>query len=131
MDLENIKKIILNWASSINYRIKVYLFGSRLKGTHRPDSDLDLAIEFLDLWHDAVLLWFDYHEQWQNELSELTDLKVDLQLYDLENENIRAYIKENSTIIFESMEEPENDDLSSLEGPALLLNIESFDDQLE
>ncbi|MCX5829201.1 MAG: nucleotidyltransferase domain-containing protein [Deltaproteobacteria bacterium] len=131
MDLENIKQIISNWASGINYRIRVYLFGSRLKGTHRPDSDLDLAIEFLDSWHDTTLLWFDFHEQWQNELFELTGFKVDLQLYDLENDNIRAYIKGKSIIIFESPEEPEKLDTSSLMPPGILLNVELCDDQEE
>jgi predicted nucleotidyltransferase len=126
MNIEDLNEIVHKWASGLDFRIKVYLFGSRLKGTHRADSDLDLAIEFLDSWHNTTLLWFDFHEQWQNELSELTGLKVDLQLYDFENENIRAYIKEKSVLIFE---EPENDDLSSLEAPALLLNIESSDDE--
>ncbi|MFA5181085.1 MAG: nucleotidyltransferase domain-containing protein [Syntrophales bacterium] len=131
MNVEKMNNIVIPWATGLNYRIRIYLFGSRLKGTHRPDSDIDLAIEFLNSWHDTTLLWFDFHEQWQNELSELIGFKVDLQLYDLENDNIRAYIKEKSIIIYEAPEEPENLDMSSLKPPAPLLNIELCDDQKE
>jgi len=131
MNIKDLNEIIHKWASDLDFRIKVYLFGSRLKGTHRPDSDLDLAIEFLDSWHDAALLWFDYHEQWQRELSKIIGLKVHLELYDKGNQSIRAYVNGKAVIIFESPEEPENDDLSSLEAPALLLNIESSDDESE
>lgn len=129
MNAEGLSQIVTPWAAGLNYRIRIYFFGSRLHGTHRPDSDLDLAIEFIELWCDTTLLWFDFHDLWQNKLSAMTGLNVHLELYDGKNKNIRKYIKEKAAIIFESAEEPENDDLSSLTPPDFLLNIESSDDE--
>lgn len=34
---------------------RVFLYGSRAKGTHRPGSDIDLAIEGPRLTHDRLL----------------------------------------------------------------------------
>ena len=54
---------------------KLSLFGSRLKGTARPDSDIDLSVEFLP---DASPTYFDLAEI-EIELSALLDgHKVDL-----------------------------------------------------
>ena len=50
MDLETIKGILNNWAASKILINRVWVFGSRAKGTHKPDSDLDIAIE-LDINH--------------------------------------------------------------------------------
>jgi len=115
MDIKRLSQIVTPWGVGLNYRIRIYFFGSRLKETHRPDSDLDLAIEFLDPWVDTSLAWFDYHEQWERELSHRAGLNIDLQLYDIENENVRLYVKEKLTIIFESPAEPENDEICSVE----------------
>lgn len=54
---------------------KLSLFGSRLKGTARPDSDIDLLVEFLP---DASPTYFDLADI-EIELSALLDgHKVDL-----------------------------------------------------
>ena len=45
MDIETMKKII--YPIAIEYPIKkITLFGSRADNTNRPDSDVDLIIEF-------------------------------------------------------------------------------------
>src|SRR4051794_35502495 len=49
------------------------LFGSRVDGTHRPDSDLDVLVEL----GDKPIGLFAY-VRLQNELSDLLGLKVDL-----------------------------------------------------
>ncbi len=48
------------------------IFGSRAKGTHRPDSDLDILVDF---FKSPSLLQFVLIE---NELSESLNLKIDL-----------------------------------------------------
>lgn len=54
---------------------KLSLFGSRLKGTARPDSDVDLLVEFMP---EARPTLFDMAEI-ENELSELLGgIRVDL-----------------------------------------------------
>uniref|UniRef100_A0A7C4AH66 Nucleotidyltransferase n=1 Tax=Fundidesulfovibrio putealis TaxID=270496 RepID=A0A7C4AH66_9BACT len=57
---------------------KLALFGSRLKGTARPDSDLDLLVEF-EAGHVPGYLRLS---GMQNELSDMVGLPVDLRLYE-------------------------------------------------
>ena len=107
---EELQEKISNWALNLDFRIKIYFYGSRLKGTHSLESDYDLAIEFLDAWIHRTLRWMDYHDQWQNELSKITDSKVHLELYDAKNVNVRRYVNDKSVTIFESPERPETND---------------------
>lgn len=48
MDLEAIEAALLEWARQDPILAKIHLLGSRVKGDHRPDSDIDIAVE-LDL----------------------------------------------------------------------------------
>ena len=81
-DFEELRDLITTWASNIGRRIRVYLFGSRLQGVSTEESDLDLAIEFLDHNEvDSELLWDELADGWQDYLSTLIGLTVDLQLY--------------------------------------------------
>lgn len=107
---ENLKQSIRQWASSIHFRIRIYFYGSRLKGTANHDSDFDLAIEFLDPWINRTLTWMDYHDEWESRLSKITNLRIHLELYDDENVHVRKYVKEKSIILFESPELPKTDD---------------------
>lgn len=40
--------VIRDWASNESRIAVVYLFGSRAKGTHRPNSDIDIAVVLTD-----------------------------------------------------------------------------------
>lgn len=113
MDIEKLKHFITPWASSLDFRIRIYFYGSRLTGNNSHESDYDLAIEFLAPWVDTVLAWFDYHDKWQTDLSKITRSKIHLELYDDENINVKKYVKEKSVIIFESPEELETDEVCS------------------
>ena len=48
MDLEELQQKIRHWASKLDFRVRIYFCGSRLKGTSTIESDLDLASEFLE-----------------------------------------------------------------------------------
>ena len=43
--LTELAGIVADWADGCPGVERVFLFGSRVRGDHRPDSDLDLAIE--------------------------------------------------------------------------------------
>lgn len=43
-ELERIATVIAGWAAELPIR-RAFVFGSRVRGDHRPDSDLDVAIE--------------------------------------------------------------------------------------
>jgi predicted nucleotidyltransferase len=46
-DLERLAKIIAHWAESLPLK-QVYIFGSRVRGDHKANSDLDVAVEYAD-----------------------------------------------------------------------------------
>jgi predicted nucleotidyltransferase len=39
------KEIIIRLLDALFPGVKIYLFGSRARGTHRPTSDIDLALD--------------------------------------------------------------------------------------
>ena len=43
-DLQNLAETVAQWADKFPGLPVVYLFGSRVRGDHRPDSDVDLCI---------------------------------------------------------------------------------------
>jgi predicted nucleotidyltransferase len=68
---------IISWAENHPSISEIWLFGSRATGTHRPDSDLDLAL--LLKQGGAVLgLYLSREKHWTNELSRMLGLKVHL-----------------------------------------------------
>jgi predicted nucleotidyltransferase len=44
-DLKRAKCVVADWARAEPMVRKAYLFGSRVRGNARPDSDLDVAVE--------------------------------------------------------------------------------------
>ena len=46
MELPEIADIVARWAAQFDRLETVYIFGSRVRGDHRPDSDLDIALDF-------------------------------------------------------------------------------------
>jgi predicted nucleotidyltransferase len=47
------------WAEQHPEIERIYLYGSRARGDHRPDSDIDLAIDM------PFELWFDWHSRYE------------------------------------------------------------------
>ena len=102
MEHKNIIETVNLWASQLPFKVRVYFFGSYYKGTAKPDSDLDLAVEFLENHVNAFLLWFDVHEKWQKELSRRFGVPVQLELYEGDKTpHLKKYLQEDSLIIYE------------------------------
>ena len=104
--IEKIIKAIKTWASNLPFRVKIYFFGSRLKNIARSDSDVDIALEFLDseIKHQQILLWFDNHDKWEQELSNLLGVEADLELYENDKSpKLKKYLDEASEIIYDSI----------------------------
>ena len=75
------------------------LFGSVLRDDFRPDSDVDVLVEFEP---DANLTLFDF-VQMQEELSEMFDRKVDLvEKAAVRNPFVRNHIRNNHRVVHES-----------------------------
>lgn len=104
LERAELRAIIDDWASNLEYRVRVYLFGSRLTGASREGSDLDLAIEFLEpMDSDPLAIWKEVDEKWQDYLSHATGLSVDLQLYLGDRTPfLKSRLRDSSEILFES-----------------------------
>jgi predicted nucleotidyltransferase len=83
MDLPEISlELIRLWATRTDSVREIWLFGSRAKGTARPDSDIDLAIILMpakgkDDW--ALGNYFALAGEWQRELATMLKQRVSLQ----------------------------------------------------
>jgi predicted nucleotidyltransferase len=71
------------WADSKPAVRRAWAYGSRLRGTQREDSDLDLALEIEtsgsedEAWNE----WMAESDDWKAELEELSQLNVQLEWY--------------------------------------------------
>lgn len=69
------------WADTKPTIAALYIFGSRARATHRPESNLDLAFEFVGVDDELVELLL-HRDVWQHELTALTGFVVkDLYLW--------------------------------------------------
>jgi predicted nucleotidyltransferase len=71
-ELSDLAEILADWIKPAPGVPAVYLFGSRVRGDHRPDSDVDVRL-FLNEWKDvsrATMSWWGE----QNE-TDFADLK--------------------------------------------------------
>jgi len=79
--LTHLHDVITNDGLGLQFRIHFY--GSRQRGTERPDSDLDLAIEFRSPMEDgeALAYWTRFHGGWETFLEGELRLKARMELY--------------------------------------------------
>jgi uncharacterized protein len=87
MELSQIARLVSWWARGKPLVKRVYLFGSRIRGDHGPDSDVDIAVE-LDpaVFRGAdgsggLATWMFETKEWKEELEKLIPLKVQLERY--------------------------------------------------
>jgi len=103
---EEIKQIITTWAAILPYKIRIYLYGSYLKGNKKEPSDIDIAFEFCDdqLPDEPENLWHDNHENWQQYLSEKFGMKAHLELNSSDSKYISQSLKEASLLLYDASE---------------------------
>lgn len=83
---------ISTWAARNPIVVSIQLFGSRVKGTAGPNSDLDLALDIGDD-EETLRTWIEHKKTWQQELGLLTGLLVDVQLYHpLHSRSVYSYV---------------------------------------
>jgi predicted nucleotidyltransferase len=56
-ELQELMNILAEWAAGAP--ITIYVYGSRVRGDHRPDSDVDLYAEYIDGQKDAGDEWYE------------------------------------------------------------------------
>jgi len=92
-----------NWAHSAPLVSKVWIFGSRAKGTHKENSDLDVAIDLkLEDENEKLSVWISNKENWKAELQNLfqDNPVVDLQLIFDDDEIVHPAVSEHGIIIY-------------------------------
>ncbi len=80
--IETVQGRIARWAISEPLVLRVWIFGSRVRGDNRPDSDLDVAIE-LDAMDESggLATWMLRTSHWAAELQALAPWKIHLEQY--------------------------------------------------
>jgi predicted nucleotidyltransferase len=103
MDLtEHQQWIVGEWGLRTPHIVEVRLFGSRAKGTAKPDSDIDLAIT-VDGDSPGTVLgnYFAFGEHWQGQLTELLEAKVHVALYNDPSSSVaRSSCDQCSVLLF-------------------------------
>ena len=92
---------IIAWANSQLTVKRIWVYGSRLRGTQKPESDLDICIEIDPIATDeeTQIVWMDEKEGWRAELARLTPYKIHLEMYG--TPHVDEYIECCSMLIYE------------------------------
>jgi predicted nucleotidyltransferase len=93
---------LLDWAERTPAIRRVLVFGSRAKGTARPDSDLDLAVDLDPTDGDALAELIVNRGKWREELTRKLGLTVK-DIYPAGDPSFVAHaaIAEHGVVVFE------------------------------
>ena len=105
---ESLRESLRTWAAAKPLVNRLWVFGSRARGDHRQDSDLDIAIE-LDLTaaggcddSGGLATWMLDTTGWPEELQGITGLRIDLQHFDgARTPTIQSGLESSSVVVYE------------------------------
>lgn len=108
MTLSEAEKVVQTWVAAQQIVSSVYFFGSRVRGQHREDSDLDIAIEIIYEEDGTSLAHFMFEKpHWLAELQELLPWKLDIQRYhSAGTPTIAAGLVESSIVVYKRSAQP-------------------------
>ncbi|MCU9527494.1 nucleotidyltransferase family protein [Pseudomonas mosselii] len=96
---------VANWAKSEQLVRKAYLFGSRVRGTNSPDSDLDVAVEIATLENDSCPLttWTAEAQRLKASIVGVVPVIIDLDWYGGEEETPRIHhaLQQSSMLVYD------------------------------
>ncbi|MCF5098994.1 MULTISPECIES: nucleotidyltransferase domain-containing protein [Pseudomonas] len=102
MEIDDMAAAIASWASTQPLIRKVYLFGSRVRGTHMPSSDLDVAVEVCTLQGDsgAFTTWTGEAHRLKALIVGVVPVNIDLEWYggEADTPRIHAGLQESSIV---------------------------------
>ena len=109
-ELEPVAVVLREWASTRHFILRIYVYGSRLKQTHRPDSDLDVAMEFepagIDL--DCFTTWVGDAKKWRRQLQPLLPAVLHLEWHDTNGKtpHVSQWLRDASCVVYERESDP-------------------------
>lgn len=109
MTEDAVDQILRSWALGQYLVKRLWVFGSRARGTERPDSDLDVAVEiFHQDESDGLATWMFETEGWLSQFEALLPFKVDLQQYQGQagTPHIDSALKQSSRIVVDNISPP-------------------------
>jgi uncharacterized protein len=106
----NVSDSVARWAAENPDVRRVWVFGSRAKDTHRPDSDIDIALELEPVGdsEETLTRWIVNSDLWRSQLQGRIDAKVDLEWFDPDGSTrtIEAGLSDAKVLIYERASEP-------------------------
>ena len=80
---------------------RIWVYGSRVRGTQSDESDLDIAIEIDPIGTDeeSQLVWTRRKAEWVNSLKAISPFEIHLEM--LGTPKVSEYLEECSKLIFE------------------------------
>lgn len=108
MEVSQVAGVISTWARGKSLVKRAYIFGSRVRGDHQPDSDIDIAVELdPDVFQGAdesggLATWMFETKGWKEELETLICLKVQLERYHPnQTPTVRRGLARSSQLVYE------------------------------
>lgn len=105
------KQILITWASTKPKIKRLWVFGSRARGDHRSDSDLDIAIELRGSGRETPFTQFMFNrDEWRKDLQRHFEIKTHLCRYeevgyvdiDEPESNVVKAVQKDGILIYDS-----------------------------
>ncbi|WP_102063198.1 MULTISPECIES: nucleotidyltransferase family protein [unclassified Pseudomonas] len=107
MHIDLIASVVSAWAGKHKSISRVWLFGSRVRGDHRDDSDIDIAVEVIapSQDFDCLSVWIEERPKLLSSISSQLPMPVHLEWYggQIETPTIDRGLLRSSLIVFERM----------------------------
>ena len=103
LSLADVAPFVASWARQQRLVEWVYFFGSRVRGDHQPDSDLDIAVQLIYPEVDMALAHWTFElDAWVSQLSTSLPWELDLQLLAPDGTpTISAGVSRSSVLVYE------------------------------
>ncbi|VVP59754.1 nucleotidyltransferase family protein [Pseudomonas fluorescens] len=106
MNIEDMKNAVAKWAVTEPIIRKAYVFGSRVRGTHKPNSDLDVAVEIYTLLGDEnpLTTWICEAQRLKASIAGIVPMIIDLYWYGgaIETPCVHAGLQDGNIMVFDA-----------------------------
>lgn len=108
MDVPQISELLASWARGKPLVKRLYIFGSRARGDHRTDSDIDIAVELDPAVFQGsdesggLATWMFETKAWKAEIEKLLPFPVQLERFrEEQTPTIRKGLAQSSHLVYE------------------------------